>query len=127
MLFDTDIFIFAQRGCTNCAKSFISDPKPSLSVMTYMEFMQGSKDKQQLQTNKQFLIRQTFAVIELDKTISQRASVYIENYALSNGLRAVDALIASTAVEYGLTLATTNSKHYKFIKGLNLKIIKPKI
>ncbi|MEM9400436.1 MAG: type II toxin-antitoxin system VapC family toxin [Verrucomicrobiota bacterium] len=126
MLFDTDIFIFAQRGCTNSAKAIINDPEPSLSIVTYMEFMQGAKDKKQLQLNKDFLTRQTFEIVDLTKSIGQRSKLYIEEYALSHGIRAIDALIASTAVEHGCALVTTNTKHYKMIKDLKLKLIKPR-
>jgi hypothetical protein len=49
----------------------------------------------------------------------------IEEYALSNGLRAGDAIIAATATENSLTLLSSNAKHFKAIKELRLKIFKP--
>ena len=49
----------------------------------------------------------------------------IEEYALSNGLRDRDAIIAATATENNLTLLTSNAKHFKSIKDLRLKIFKP--
>jgi len=49
----------------------------------------------------------------------------IEEYALPNGLRAGDAIIAATATENNLTLLTSNAKHFKAIKDLRLKIFRP--
>ena len=52
-------------------------------------------------------------------------NVYIEEYSLSDGLRSGDAIIAATAMENNLILATGNRKHYKEIKDLQLKIFAP--
>jgi len=41
------------------------------------------------------------------------------------GLWAGDAIIAATATENGLTLCTTNIRHYKPIEELNLRVFKP--
>jgi predicted nucleic acid-binding protein len=46
-------------------------------------------------------------------------------YTLSHGLRAGDAIIAATAAENNLTLVSSNTKHFKPIKELKLKIFKP--
>jgi predicted nucleic acid-binding protein len=51
--------------------------------------------------------------------------VYIKEYALPNGLRAGDAIIAATATESNLMLLTSNAKHFKSIKDLKLKIFRP--
>ena len=39
-------------------------------------------------------------------------------------MRAGDAVIAATATENGMTLVSGNSKHFKAVRGLNLKILK---
>jgi hypothetical protein len=51
--------------------------------------------------------------------------VYVEEYSLSHGLRAGDAIIAATAVENNMALSTGNAKHFKPIKELKLKAFKP--
>jgi hypothetical protein len=51
--------------------------------------------------------------------------IYVEEYALSAGLRAGDAVIAATAVENGLKLATANSRHFKPLKDLDWMQFKP--
>ncbi|MEZ5671061.1 MAG: PIN domain-containing protein [Thiotrichaceae bacterium] len=55
-----------------------------------------------------------------------RAS-YVEEFSLSHGVRAGDALIAATATEHKLILATANRKHFSPLQeqGLMLHIFKP--
>jgi predicted nucleic acid-binding protein len=48
-----------------------------------------------------------------------------EEYALSNGLRAGDAIVAATATENNLILATSNAKHFRSIKDLRVKVFAP--
>lgn len=57
--------------------------------------------------------------------LSHRACVYIEEYTLSSGMRAGDAIIAATATENSLTLVTSDAKHFMAIKDLKLKTFKP--
>ena len=42
-----------------------------------------------------------------------------------SGLRAGDAIVAATAVENDLPLCSANEKHYRVIKDLVLKVLKP--
>jgi len=48
----------------------------------------------------------------------------VEEYARSHGVRADDALIAATATENNLVLCSSNAKHYKPIKNLQLKVFR---
>ncbi|RME29708.1 MAG: hypothetical protein D6800_02445 [Candidatus Zixiibacteriota bacterium] len=61
----------------------------------------------------------------MTENIGHRAAVYIEEYALSSGLRAGDSLVAATAVEYGLPLASSNRKHFRAIQELDLRVFRP--
>ena len=49
----------------------------------------------------------------------------MEEYALSSGLRAGDAIVAATAVENHLILSTGNRKHFKDIKDLRFEPFRP--
>ena len=49
----------------------------------------------------------------------------IDRYALSHGLQLGDALIAATALEYGLTVLTANDKHFNAIEGLMVEVFTP--
>ena len=54
-----------------------------------------------------------------------RALIYIEEYAIAHDLRAGDAIVAATAVENNLTLVSGNSKHFKPIRELQLRVFSP--
>ena len=125
MIFDTDIFIWIQRGNPKAARLVEREQERFISVQTYLELLQGAANKQQHEYTKQFLKDFGFKTIPLSGNIGHRATVYIEAYSLSHGLRAGDALIAATAAENNLVLCSSNSKHFKPIKDLKLKVFHP--
>ena len=45
----------------------------------------------------------------------------VERHFLNHHLQQADALIAATALEHKLVLATGNGKHFKIIAGLKIK------
>ena len=125
MIFDTDIFIWVQRGNKKAAKLMENAEERYLSVQTYMELLQGAKNKTQHKYVKDFLNSFGFKVLPLTENIGHRASIYIEEYALSSGVRSGDAIIAATAVENNMTLSSSNAKHFKMIKELEFKVFRP--
>ncbi|HVZ81610.1 MAG TPA: type II toxin-antitoxin system VapC family toxin [bacterium] len=125
MLFDTDILIWVQRGNSKAADWVDHAPSRSISVQTYLELLQDSKNNTQLKETKKYLFAAGFQVVPFNEGISHRAMVYLEEYGLSHSMGAGDALIAATAVENGLALATGNAKHFRAIRDLDLKIFKP--
>ena len=125
MIFDTDFFIWVQRGNFRAAALIDGAKDRYLSVQTYMELLQCATDKQQQRLVKRFISDLNFSVLPLTENIGHRALVYIEEYGLSSGMRAGDAIIAATATENGMPLMTGNAKHFKVVKELELKIFKP--
>lgn len=125
MIFDTDIFIWVQRGNAKAATLIDGTKDRFLSVQTYMELLQCAKDKQQLRLVKRFISDFRFSVLPLTENIGHRALVYVEEYGLSSGMRAGDAIIAATASENNMPLVTGNAKHFKVVKELELKVFKP--
>ena len=125
MIFDTDIFIWAQRGNEKAAKLMEKSEVRCLSIQSFMELLQCARDKKQHKYIKDFLTSFDFLVLPFTENIGHRASIYIEEYTLASGLRSGDAIIAATAVENNLPLATSNVKHFKMIKELKLKSFKP--
>ncbi len=87
-----------------------------------MELVQGCRTKQELKTVEEFIKVNIFTVIHPDEKISERAIRLLERHAFSDGLRAIDALIAATALTKNVSLATANYRHFKNI--LNLSILK---
>ena len=125
MIFDTDIFVWAQRGNEKAAELMEKSEERCLSVQTFMELLQCAKNKKQHKYIKDFLTSFDFFVLPFTENIGHRASIYIEEYTLASGLRSGDAIIAATAVENNLPLVTSNVKHFKMIKKLKLKSFKP--
>ena len=125
MIFDTDIFIWVQRGSEKAARLMQRVENKFLSVQTYMELLQSAQNKTQHKYVKDFISSFNFIVLPLTENIGHRASIYIEEYTLSSGLRSGDAIIAATAVENNMALVSSNVKHFKVIKDLELKVFKP--
>ncbi len=125
MIFDTDIFIWIQRGNEKAAELVENTDHRYLSIQVYMELLQGAKDKTQHKHVRNFINTYNFMVLPLTENIGHRASIYIEEYSLSSNLRSGDAIIAATAVENNLVLVTSNAKHFRLIKDLKLKAFKP--
>jgi hypothetical protein len=125
MLFDTDILIWIQRGNVKAAHLVDRTEERLISVQTFMELLQTARDKSQHAIIKRYLKDLSFSALPLTENIGHRALVYVEEYGLSSGMRAGDAIVAATATENGLTLATGNARHFRPVKGLALRIFRP--
>lgn len=125
MIFDTDIFIWVQRGRLRAARAMDQEKERYLSVQTYLELLQSAQNKNQTLLIKQFIYDMEFSVLPLTENVGHRAIIYIEEYGLSSGIRAGDAIIAATAVENNMPLMTSNAKHFKGIRDLQLKVFAP--
>jgi predicted nucleic acid-binding protein len=125
MMYDTDILIWIQRGNLKAAKLLESDHERSLSIQSYMELLQGASDKTQHRHAKDFICKFDIQVLPFSENIGHRALVYVEEFSLSAGMRAADAIIAATAVEANLELCTSNARHFRVVNELKLKVFKP--
>jgi len=125
LIIDTDVLIWYLRG-NEKAKKVVEDAIPfSMSAVTYMELIQGMKDKEEYRRFQKQLQRWNTDIIHIDNDISSRAVFYIQEYALSHAMYLADALIAATVVQMGETLLTANDKHYKFIPKIQCKKFEP--
>jgi len=125
MLVDTDVLIWNFRGSERAAQALDQLAAISLSAVSYMELLQGLRDKSELRALRQAIRYWRADILHLDHDISSRAMYLVETYSLSHGLQIADALIASTALSVGLPLFTANDKHYRFIDDLEIKIFRP--
>ena len=125
MIFDTDIFIWVQRGNDKAARLIERSEERYISIQSYMELLQGAKNKEQHRNVKSFINELGFSVLPLTENIGHRALIYVEEYALSSNMRAGDAIIAATAMENNLPLVSSNIKHFKAINELQFKTFKP--
>lgn len=125
MIFDTDVLIWVQRGNMKAARTVEDADSRSVSVLTYMELLQCARNKEQQNHIRDFLVKYNFETIPLSENIGHRAAIYVEEYSMSSGLRAGDAIIAATAAENNLILVTGNENHFRPIKDLKMTVFKP--
>lgn len=125
MLFDTDVLIWVLRGNAKAAQAVDDCDRRSLSVVTYMELLQGARNKAEVRAIKAFLADIRFTSLPLTENIGHRASIYMEEYVLADSISMADALIAATAIEAKQALISGNAKHYKAIQELDLKRFRP--
>lgn len=120
MLIDTDILIWYLRGNKKAFDIIENQKGFFLSVVTYIELVQGMRNKHELNMLRNALRNWDSKLIYIDETISVKAMFYIEQHFLSHSLQLADALIAATAITNGLKILTGNSKHYKVIEELEI-------
>ena len=125
MLFDTDVLIWYLRGNEKAAAVMEQADDRQLSVVSYMELLQGARDKNEVKIIRNFLKELAFGIVPLTENIGHRASVYMEEYCLKVKMCMADALLAATAVENHLLLCTGNNKHYKPIAEIEMTIFRP--
>ena len=125
MLVDTDVLIWHLRGYQQAAQRLDRLFGLTLSAISYLELIQGMRNKAELAAVQKMLALRKADVLPLTAAITQRAVNLMEALALSHGLQIADALIAATAIEHNLTLLTGNIKHFRSVEGLQIEHFKP--
>ena len=125
MLVDSDVLIWYLRGRPKAAQFLDALPALQLSAVSYIELVQGMRNKRELETLKADLDQRRAAILPITEAISTRAVTLVENHFHSHALQLADALIAATAIEHGLSLATANDKHYNVVNNLKLEVFRP--
>ena len=121
MIIDTDVLIWYLRGNAKAKKAVESSIPFSISAVTYIELIQGMKNKEEFRMFQKQIQKWNTDIIQIDKEISSRAIFYIQEYSLSHSMMLADALIAATVVQTNETLLTANDKHYKYIPNIDCK------
>lgn len=112
VLVDTDIFIDHLRGA--------AELKPGrhrlhYSVITRAELFAGSSATAQCT-----LLLSAFREIAVDRDVAERAG----RIRRETGIRLPDAIIAATAMQHGLRLATRNQRDFTPVRGLRLQSLR---
>ena len=121
ILVDTDILIWYLRGNEIAYNTIETLESFSISVVTYMELVQGMRNKKELNSLRQALHAWNCKILYITEEISAKAMFAVEQHFLSHSMQLADALIGSTAIAHGLPLITGNDKHYKIMKGIQIK------
>ena len=109
VLVDTDIFIDHLRGAAALAPG---KHRLHYSVITRAELFAGSSA-----TDLVARLLSPFREIPVDRAIAERAG-RVKNEV---GIPMPDALIAATALERGLSVASRNTRHFESVRGLRLR------
>jgi len=125
VIIDTDVLIWYLRGNANAKKVLAANIPFKISVINYLELVQGMNDKLELKALQKQLKKWSTKIIQINESISTYSMFLVENYYLSHSLEAGDAIIAATALENNETLLTANYKHYSFIPNIQVKRFKP--
>ena len=125
MLIDTDVLIWFLRGRSSAGEALEQCRPVELSAVTCMELVQEVRDKNELRMLRRTIRLNEWRILPLTEDVSHRATLYVEGYALSDGLRVGDALIAASAVQSGAALMTANTRHYKCIPDIVLEQYRP--
>ncbi len=125
MIIDTDVLIWYLKG-NKSAKEIITQNSPfSISVITYMEIVQGMRNKEELRVFERFLKKWEVNTVHLNNNISIQAMFLVEDYYLSHSMQLADALLAATGIEIKEKILTANTKHYSFIPNIQLDVFRP--
>ena len=125
MLIDTDVLIWYMRGNKKAFKIIEENINFHISVVTYIELVQGMRNKMELNALRKSLRDRNTSIIYITEEISAKAMFYVEQHYLSQSVELADAFIGATAVAYGLPLLTGNEKHYKPLKDVRVKRFHP--
>jgi hypothetical protein len=125
MIFDTNIFIYADRGVLSAKVLLETTQNKAVSAVTYMEYLPFCRNKKELLTFEKLLKTSNFHIYDIDAAISSQARQIVKDFALSHSIEMADALIAATALFHNEILCTSNAKHFLPINGLMLEIYLP--
>jgi predicted nucleic acid-binding protein len=121
VIIDTDILIdisLKREQSISYVENLENNYMLAISAITKMELIVGCRNKQELAILEKFL--RHFQVITLDDSITHIAIQLLQRYRLSHGLLIPDALIAATALDFNIALASKNQRDYRFIDNLKL-------
>lgn len=125
MLVDTDVLIWHLRGYASAARRLDQLGALVLSAISYLEVLQGIRNKAELVAVKKMLDKRHATLLPVTEAITLRAVELMENLSLSHGLQMGDALIAATAVERRLKVLTANVNHFGAVEGLEVEVFLP--
>ena len=125
MVIDTDVLIWYMKGNEKAQRAIEKSTNFFISVVTYMELVQGMRNKKELNNFRRALHVWNSEILYISEEISVKAMFFVEQHYLSHSIQLADALIGATAVAYGLPILTGNDKHYKILKDIQIKKFRP--
>lgn len=117
MLVDTDILIDYLRGEPG-AVGFLEQnvDDVSISAVSVAELYQGVREGQE--RTKLSRMISALIVLPLTEEIAETAGLYRRDYRERTGCGLADCMIAATASEHRLELATLNQRHFNMLNSV---------
>ena len=117
VLIDTTVVIDLLRGYGPAHEYVLRlDAVPAASEITRIEVLRGVRSGERRLTDR---LLSTFQWFPVDEAIARRASdLGRRTRASHRGLATADLVIAATALEHGLALATLNVRHFPMFDAL---------
>lgn len=109
VLVDTDVFVDHLRGAVALVPG---RHRLHYSVVTRAELFAGSSAP-----DLAARLLAPFRELDVDRAVAERAG----RIKRETGIRMPDAIIAATALEHRLAVATRNTKHFQPVRGLRLR------
>ena len=125
MVIDTDVLIWYMKGNEKAYKAIENSRNFFISVVSYMELVQGMRNRAELDSLRRALRIWNSKILYISEEISIKAMFFVEQHYLSHSIQLADALIGATAVTHGLPILTGNGKHYRVLKDVKIKKFRP--
>ena len=125
LMIDSDVIIWYMRGNQKAYNAIESQNGFFISVVSYMELVQGMQNKRELTLLRNTMRNWNAKILYINEDISTKAMFFVEQHFLSHSIVLADALIGATAISNGLKLLTSNIKHFKVLKNIELEVFKP--
>ena len=90
MLVDSDVLIWYLRGRPKAAQFLDALPALQLSSVSYIELVQGMRNKRELETLKADLDQRRATILPITEAISAHAVTLVENHFHSHALQLAD-------------------------------------
>ncbi len=125
LMIDSDVLIWYMRGNQKAFNVIEKQNGFFISVVSYMELVQGMQNKRELTLLRKTMRNWNAKILYINEDISTKAMFFVEQHFLSHSIVLADALIGATAISNGLKILTSNIKHYKILKNIELEVFKP--
>jgi predicted nucleic acid-binding protein len=117
LLLDTDLLIDFLRGNRQAVAFLEGETAPmAVSALTIAELHAGVRDGEERTQLDELL--SIFGQIPLDPETAGEGGLFRRDFGPSHGTGLIDAMLAATALRYGLRLVTLNDKHYPMLKNV---------
>ncbi len=115
----TDVCFDLALGVPEAVEFFQKPPvEVRLATATYLELLQACRTPEEQRRWKRFV--QPYAVLSLGPMASSRAVALVLEHSLPDGLTALQALTAATALAHEIPLVTRHEEAYRNIEGLEV-------